>query len=103
MYYLYYRWAAWPVGCSLRGPRPCILCITGGQVGLWVALSEVRASCILCITGGQLGLWVGISAITMCELFDLIAKLVIYLCKSGGGKVHDEQDSTTQVKPVSPE
>ncbi len=57
----------------------CILCITGGQLGLWVGLSEVRTSCTLSITGGQLGLWVGISVITICELVDLVAKLLAYV------------------------
>ncbi len=47
------------------------------------------------ISGGQLGLWVGISAISVCELFDLIAQLVVYLCAPGAGKV-DPKDSTKQ-------
>ncbi len=79
MYSLYYRWTAWPVGCIVLYRASCILCITGGQLGLWVAISEVSASCILCITGGQLGLWVGISVITICELFDLVAQLLAYV------------------------
>ena len=58
---------------------------------------------VFSIPGGQLGLWVGISAITVCELFDLIAQLMIYLCKGGGGKVEDEPDAITEVKPISPE
>ena len=70
---------------------------------LEMALSEVLALCFLMFTGGQLGLWVGISAITVCELFDLIAQLMIYMCRGGGGKVEDEEDSVTQVKQISSE
>ena len=46
-----------------------------------LSLSQMASSRqFLCISGGQLGLWVGISAITMCELLDLAAQIIIYLC-----------------------
>ncbi len=89
------------------------VCITGGQPGLWVALSEVRASCILRITGGQLGLWVGISAITIFELLDLIVQLVNHLCSVRDQRIKKEEvcsrstytdtdtESTKQVRAAS--
>ncbi len=74
---------------------------------LLVALSEVRASCILCITGGQLGLWVGISFITMWELLDLVAQLIAYIFGRGNGKVEEggsqqHPDTIKHVEPLTP-
>ncbi len=78
----------------------CILCITGGQLGLWVALLEVHASCILCITGGQLGLWVGISVITMCELLDLLAQLIKHLFVRRERKVDSDMNKQYPITVV---
>ncbi len=55
------------------------------------------------IPGGQLGLWVGISAITVCELLDLIAQLMMCVCARGSTKVQDQHESQTQDKSISPE
>ena len=57
--------------------------------------------CVL--TGGQLGLWVGISVITMWELLDLVAQLIVYLCGGGDRKVKPgtpPQHPVTMVKPA---
>ncbi len=52
-----------------------------------------RASCILCIPGGQLGLWVGISVITMCEILGMISQLIQQLCAKCDGNIkHDIND-----------
>ncbi len=68
--------------------------------------SVISHPAVFSITGGQLGLWVGISAISVCELFDLIAQLIVYMWpRQDGRKVEDEpvgkqQAGVRQVQPM---